>query len=286
MMGNQTLLAMPDPFLEVRVHKTDLDPNLLTMCAGYELGEWRETQFADHVMQWLPEFALNYQEVRSMSAHNAVALLQKAARSIYQTDKYQSRGEFGELILHIILRQFFKTIPAISKIFFKDSRNDTVKGFDSVHVVYDGNTLDLYLGEVKFYTNINRAISDVIAELEIHTRGDYLRSEFTAILNKIDAEFPLATELRDLLHANKSLDTIIDSLVIPVLLTYESDTISQFNRVTEDFKEALEKEVNDNWEKFSSKGLPQDFRIELILLPLKSKKSFIECLDGMLDKWK
>ncbi|EXE12703.1 hypothetical protein J559_3000 [Acinetobacter sp. 983759] len=164
MMGNQTLLAMPEPFLEVRIHKTDLDPNLLAVCAGYELGEWRETQFANHVMQWLPEFALNYQEVRSMSAHNAVALLQKAARSIYQTDKFQSRGEFGELILHIILRQCFKTTPAISKIFFKDSRNDTVKGFDSVHVVYDGSTLDLYLGEVKFYTNINRAISDVITE--------------------------------------------------------------------------------------------------------------------------
>ena len=41
MMGNQTLRAMPEPFLEVRIHKTDLDPNLLAVCAGYELGEWR-----------------------------------------------------------------------------------------------------------------------------------------------------------------------------------------------------------------------------------------------------
>lgn len=285
-MGSQILLTMPDPFLEVRVHKTDLDPNVLAMCAGYESGEWRESQFANHVMQWLPEFALNYQEVRSMSAHNAVALLQKAARSIYQTSKYEGRGEFGELILHIILRQCFNTAPAISKIFFKDSSNDTVKGFDSVHVVYDGVKLDLFLGEVKFYKNINDAINDVIAELDLHTKSNYLRSEFSAILNKIDSEFPLASQLRELLHSNKSLDTIVDRIVIPVLLTYESETISKFNRVTEDFKEALENEINDNWKKFSKKKLPIDFRIELILLPLKSKKSFISSLDGMLSKWK
>ncbi|WP_288432326.1 DUF1837 domain-containing protein [uncultured Acinetobacter sp.] len=285
-MSNQILLSMPAPFLEVRVHKTDLDPNVLAMCAGYELGEWRETQFADHVMEWLPEFALNYQEVQSMNAHNAVALLQKAARSIYQTSKFEGRGEFGELILHIILRQCFNTIPAISKIFFKDSSNDTVKGFDSVHVVYDGTTLDLYLGEVKFYKNINSAINDVIAELDLHTKCDYLRSEFSAILNKIDPEFPLAAQLRNLIHSNKSLDTIVDRIVIPVLLTYESDTISKFNRVTEEFKEALENEINQNWKKFSQKRFPKDFRIELILLPLKSKKSFISSLDGILKKWK
>ncbi|HAV4457064.1 TPA: DUF1837 domain-containing protein [Acinetobacter baumannii] len=285
-MSDQILLEMPDPFLEVRVHKTDLDPNLLTMCAGFELGEWREKQFASHVMEWLPEFALNYQEVRSMRAHNAVSLLQKAARSIYQTDKYENRGEFGELILHIILRQIFKTTPAISKIFFKDARNDTVKGFDSVHVIYDGITLDLYLGEVKFYKNINRAITDVVSELEAHTKSNYLRSEFSAILNKVDSEFPLFGQLKDLLHSNKSLDMIIDRIVIPVLLTYESETISKFDRVTQDFIETLEREVSENWKNFASRTLPKGFRIELILLPLKSKKSFIESLDGILDQWK
>ena len=282
----QPILKMPEPFLEIRVHKTDLDPNVLAVCAGYELGEWREEQFANHVMQWLPEFALNYQEVRSMGAHNCIFMLQKAARSIYQTSKFKNRGEFGELILHIILRQCFKTTPAISKIFFKDSRNDTVKGFDSVHVVYDGSSLDLYLGEVKFYKDINRAINDVILELEEHTKSDYLRSEFSAIINKIDEEFPLANNLRELLNSNRSIDNIIDRIVIPVLLTYESKTVSSHNRVTKQFEQALEQEITANWHKFANKKLPQDFRVELILLPIKSKESFITCLDGVLDKWK
>lgn len=286
MFGQQVELQMPDPFLEVRVHKTDLDPNVIAVCAGYEAGVWREEQFVDHIMEWLPEFALNYQEVHSLSAHNALSLLKKAARSLYQTDKFRSRGEFGELILHIVLRQCFKTIPAISKIFFKDSRNDTVKGFDSVHVIYDGQSLDLYLGEVKFYTDINSAIRDVIEELRLHTERDYLRSEFSAILNKMDTDFPLADQLKALLHANKSLDQIIDRIVIPVLLTYDSQTIAKFDRVTDEFKYEIEMEVTKNWNKFCEKGVPKDFRIELILLPIKSKQTFINSLDGTLSKWK
>ncbi|WP_330558188.1 Hachiman antiphage defense system protein HamA [Acutalibacter sp. 1XD8-33] len=31
------------------------------------------------------------------------------------------RGEFGELILHLLLRDFKNTIPLISKVYFKDS---------------------------------------------------------------------------------------------------------------------------------------------------------------------
>ena len=106
------------------------------------------------------------------------------------------------------------------------------------------------------------------------------------ILNKIDEEFPLANNLRELLNSNRSLDNIIDRIVIPVLLTYESKTVSSHNRVTKQFEQALEQEITANWHKFANKKLPQDFRVELILLPIKSKESFITCLDGVLDKWK
>ena len=48
----------PDPFLTVRVHNVDLEPSVSGLCAGYERGEWRAKQLADHVMDWFPEFAL------------------------------------------------------------------------------------------------------------------------------------------------------------------------------------------------------------------------------------
>jgi len=63
------------------------------------------------------------------------------------SDKYKKRGEIGELLLHVICREVFKTYPAITKYFYKDSANNTVKGFDAVHVVVGGDGLELWLGE-------------------------------------------------------------------------------------------------------------------------------------------
>ena len=82
--------------------------------------------------------------------------MRQVVMSIYQSENFKSRGEFGELLLHAIIRETYNTIPAISKIYYKDGPNETVKGFDAVHVVVTDDTLELWLGEVKFYNNISK----------------------------------------------------------------------------------------------------------------------------------
>jgi hypothetical protein len=42
------------------------------------------------------------------------------------------------LILHLLLRDFLKALPLVSKIFAKDSPGIPAHGFDSVHI---GNSL-------------------------------------------------------------------------------------------------------------------------------------------------
>ena len=108
---------MPNSFLEVRVHFSDISPSLIGLCAGYETGRWRSAQLAAHLVEWLPDFALNYSERESLNSDNAVALLAKAASVIYSSDKYQRRGELGEILLHVAVRQVFDTVPAISKFY-------------------------------------------------------------------------------------------------------------------------------------------------------------------------
>lgn len=168
----------------MRVQRLDLTPTLTALCAGYEGGEWRAKALANHMMEWLPEFALNYTERQTFGPNNGVRLLREAAQRVYTTKKFENRGEFGELLLHIAARQVFNTLPAISKIYYKDADNDTVKGFDSVHVLATATTLELWVGEVKFYEDINAAIRDVTQELGLHTAPGYLRREAAAITNK------------------------------------------------------------------------------------------------------
>lgn len=273
---------MPDPFLTVRVHELSVAPTLTGVCAGYEQGEWRASRLAAHLIGWLPDFALNHSEREGLGAPNAVELIARAAETVYTSDKYQRRGEPGELILHAVLCQVFGTLPAISKIFFKDSANDTVKGFDAVHVVSNGDDLELWLGEVKFYADISRAIADVVEELGDHMERKFLRSEFAAITRKIDPTWPHADRLAKLLDDNTSLDDIFTRACIPVLLTYESDTIRAHDRVSQAFEAAFQSEALGHYWTFASKALPKEIAIHLILLPLHEKAVLMAEFDRRL----
>ena len=284
-MAMDEMMKCPAPLLKVRVSDFEAEPWLVAMCAGYENGEWREEQLIEHAMEWLPEFSLKYSEWSSLGASNAVKLIRKAAKALYNTEKFKNRGEFGELFLHMILRQVFGTIPAICKMHYKDSRNDTVKGFDYVHIVPKEEELELWIGEVKFYKEIKSAIRDVVKELYDHTERDYLRDEFVAITNKIDDKWPHSERLKMLLDENTSLDDIFDSVSIPVLLTYDSDAISNHTKVTAAFKSDFQNEVLANWELFKGKDLPDCINISLILLPLKSKADIQKKLHEELQAW-
>jgi hypothetical protein len=265
----------PAPFLEVRVQNLDIQPGLTAVCAGYEQGRWRAARLAGHMIEWLPDFVLRESEREGLRAENAVALIAKAAQTVYTSDKYERRGEPGELLLHIILRQEFKTIPAVAKLFFKDSTNDTVKGFDAVHVVASQDRLELWLGEVKFYEDITAAIHDVVQELTDHSDADYLRREFAAITNKIDPAWPYAERLKKLLNPNTSLDDVFDCICVPVLLTYDSPTLAAHDRVTAAFKAAFEAEVVKHHGTFASRPLPSELRINLFLLPMNRKSHLL-----------
>lgn len=280
-----TIPPHPDPLLEVLVEAEDLAPALTGWCVGFEAGEWRDQQLAKHLLRWLPEFALRYGEWSKMGAANTVDLLAKAAASIYQSEKYKKRGEFGEILLHAMIRQQFKSLPAIAKYYYKDSANDTVKGFDAVHVVPIVNKKwELWLGEVKFYNDIHRAIRDAVAELQEHTKRDYMRSEFAAITNKIDDELPQAREMRELLGQHTSLDKVFDRVCIPVLLTYDSQLFTEHNKITDIYRAAFNAEVRLYHEDFAGKALPTTVTVRLFLFPLQSKAKLIKLMDEALKK--
>jgi hypothetical protein len=241
------------PFFEVRVHDLAAVPPLTGVCAGYESGAWRCDQLAGHLISLLPDFALTYEEKEQLTVDNAAEKFVQAAKSVYTSkgSRFRRRGEAGELLLHAICREVFRTLPAIARYYYKDSANDTVKGFDSVHVRVGSDGLELWLGESKLYKSVSRAIAAVIKDLRKHTRRNYLRGEFVAIINKIDDTWPYAARLKTLLDPRISLDRVFERVCIPVLLTYESSTVRKHRRVTQEFKKDFEREVQKHHGSFS-----------------------------------
>ncbi len=236
-------------------------------------------------MEWLPEFALSPAEYNTIRGENAVAQLRRAAATVYESKKFRNRGEFGELFLHAAVRQVFDSLPAVSKIYYKTARNETVKGFDAVHVVGPPDELELWLGEAKFYAKIDAAIRDVVVELEKHTGIDYLRNEFLLITGKIDPDWPHAETLRRLLSPNTSLDEVFRRACIPVLLTYDSACVGSSTSCDEAYCENFEAEIRRYHATFSNKALPTEVRIHLFLLPLESKAELVKGLDQRLKTW-
>ena len=236
-------------------------------------------------MEWLPEFALSDSECEKMNHANAVTFMRRAAKAVYDSKKFQNRGEFGELLLHIAIRQVFDSLPAVSKIYYKDAQNDTVKGFDAVHVVGPPDDLELWIGEAKFYKHINAAIRDVVKEIQAHTQTDYLRSEFALITNKIDDSWDHAKALKRLLNPNTSLDDVFQRACIPVLLTYDSPAVASHTLCSNVYAAAFKKEVKDNCQIFAGKNLPAELRIHLFLLPIKAKQQLVATLDSKLKEW-
>lgn len=276
---------MIQPFFNVIVHKNDEIPNLLGLCAGFENRLWRKDQLVDHLFNYLPEFALTHSEFQELSGENIVPKLRKAAGIVYQSEKYKSRGEFGELLLHAIIRETHNTIPAISKLYYKDGPNDTVKGFDAVHVIEKGDLLELWLGEVKFYKEINSAISDVIKELHEHIKIRYVKNEFIAISNKIDKSWKHAEKLKSLLDPNTSLDDVFDLTCVPVLLTYNSKELNKHDNKSAEYLKNMEEEFLKLHEKFCTKLGVFPLNIHLFLIPLNTKEELILKLEEKLRVW-
>ncbi len=278
------------PFLTVLLHRPD-PPGLTGLCAGYELGAWRCEQFAGYLLDALPEFCLRQSELADLTPRNMARLMKRAARIVYDTEKFERRGEFGELILHVALRQVFFTVPAISKIYYKDGPNETVKGFDAVHVVIatpdagEDSQLELWLGEAKFYNDVHSAIGAAFQSVTDHATKDYLRREFAAITNKIDDAWPFAAKLRHLLDDRTSLDSVFSVLCMPVLLTYDSDALAAHDMYCDEYIAAIKAEWETHHAAFVRKGLPSTFRVHLFLVPLNTKENLAAALDAGLKKW-
>lgn len=265
---------MSKPLLIRRHSDEEIEPKFSVFCVGYEQKRWRAKELVlDFFRRHLNSFALSYSEWKKVDGDSAAAALARSAKMVYETDKYGQRGEFGELFLHGILRDFYRTEPAVSKIYFLDTPNEVAKGFDAVHVaVNDNGELDLWLGEAKLYQDMNGAISSIINSLNAHIGNDFLRKEFLAVSNKIDNNWQYSQALKELLDENTSLDQIIDRLVIPVLLTYESATVKKHKQLSPEYESELIHEAKRAWNKLKERA-PVDFPVTIYLMVLPLEKT-------------
>lgn len=289
------------------------EANLATYLVGFDFDDsgikaYRWDDLISVLTDVIPEFAFGFHNGSCTPNTQLVKKVCDAAKSIYNidifqqvrdiysnnghitddvTDQYLRKGEFGELILHLLLRDFHSTIPLISKIYFKDSLGLPVHGFDAVHV--QPNTRALWLGESKLYIDGKKGIQALIDDILNHFKRDYLKQEFTIVSRKIEPfdNIPEKNHWLNILDSSTTLEEQLNSITIPLLCTYSSDSFNSYNDETlPDFIRDYETEVRDLQRYFDTNNnhpLKTNLNIILLLFPVKCKVELVKRLHHNLS---
>ena len=295
--------------IEIKVSEETLKGFLV----GFDLNDegvncyrWRD--LVQKIIGVIQEFAFGFHEGASTDNTQTLSKIIDAAKSIYKIDafqkvkdiygnggdidddlddKYLRRGEFGELILHLILRDHFNTIPLLSKIYFKDSLGHAVHGFDCVHIEPKSKTL--WLGESKLYLDPKKALKELIKDLHEHFKADYLNSEFSLISKKIKHfdDIPEADSWKKILSSSTKLKDKLENIHIPLLCTYSCELFDSFNdELDQGFIDQFESKIKmlkDYFDSENNHPLKGNLKIILILFPVKCKKTLVKKLHNKLS---
>lgn len=275
--------SLPRKFLEVRATSLIDTDTAITLCAGYEGGQWRAKKLAAHLFAWLPQVALAQTRKDTFDTSNWYERVELAAAHVYRTKKTASRGEIGEILLHIACVQEFGTLPVLCKLVLKTSHNDTVKGFDAVHVVYKDDAFELWLGESKFYTDPKRAIRDALASVREHLLPAFLDTEKAMLYGHVPNDIPHHDKIEDLLHQNTTSDDLVKNSVFPVLIAYESVAVFQNIAADGKFQKEIEEEIAGLHQLVVDSCKDINVRIQLIFVPMKLKADVVKYFDQKLE---
>jgi len=229
----------PKRFLERLYFQDGGNPVDSICCAGFELKAWRCVPFAEHLIEWLPEYALPEDELAVTHA-NMYVKLKKAAVRVYTSEKYAKRGEAGEIALHAICRDYFGTLPISNRVFYKSASNDVVKAFDMVHARFpEAGGVELWLGESKLYLNTIDAISEALKSVSEHLEQGFLKEQKLILGPQIPKATPHYDELMELFEPQTSLDKFISSGVFVIGILSNSKACGGATQITDQYKADL-----------------------------------------------
>lgn len=274
---------MPRPFKSDLVISENIGkPLLKAYHVGFDRNAFRLQPLVDIIRSVIPEFSLGYHNGTAIPLTEIILRLKEAADTVYQTDKCQSRGEFGELILHLLLRDFHNTIPLVSKIYFKDAVDVPAHGFDGVQVTINGNEKKLWLGESKLYKVGKRGVEELAKDIVKHVNADYLQREFSLISRKLPEAIPEIDHWRSIMDKYQKLDVVFSNIVIPMVCTYSSDLFKHHTADTAAYFADFEKECQELDNIFLHHKPRTPVEVILMLLPVPCKDELNTELDKRL----
>lgn len=264
--------------------------NVLSEYNDYEDGKWRYERFEDYILNNLVLTCLSASE-REKIPDNSYSQLKLACNNlrILDTDDNGKGSEIAEIMLYGIMKDFYKAVPAVAKIFFKQNVNDFAKGSDGFHIVLTEDDFSIWYGEAKFYKTIGKTQLTTIANSVCNSLDSKkLRKENITALDLSDLSIILKDcsnkdEIIEYLTLNKSLDELKKKLHIPIMLLYECPITASAVELTDEYKEKIledQKKIAEQYfpiqdEKCKSIFKYDSITFHLIYFPVPNKEQIV-----------
>lgn len=271
---------------------------VLSLVNNFQCDEWMYLEFRNFIFSHLPETALTKKERDSLLDESEIRTY-RAIENLRLTDK-NDRGrasELAEILLYGIMKKYYgakehyRVLPVVPKIFYKQNPNANALGADSVHIVIENEqNFSLWLGESKFYTNIQRSMVDAINSIENLLQLQQLRKENRIIMNLSELDeylqdnLNLLEEIKDLLDSY-TINDIMPKLHIPILLLHECDITKEATEMTDKYKDDIIEYHKKQAEKYFKRQIRKlsttvhrynSIKFHLILFPVPEKKRIVE----------
>lgn len=297
--------------IAVTINEEDLMSFLVKMDIGDDgKPEYPDDAFARLVLRVLPDYVFAWHE--GVSLDDAMAKVSEAAKRLYDTDPYKAmyeyyvnnnrnpelvekvkdlednnRGEFGELLLHLLLRDFKGTKSLMSKVYFSDSRGVPAHGFDAVHYIPDSN--HLWLGESKIYSEGKGGLRNLVKDLREHLTRDYMQEQFVVIEKNLKSQTnPDKDDWIRRFQKNERLVDMIDGLNLAMLCLYPHDVYEKMISEELNEEQGLEyhrlniRELKAYFDSVNDCKIKDRVNIVLLLFPVKDKNEFVKKLHEKL----
>ena len=266
---------------------------ILGLANDFESGRWCSTKFHQFIWNNIAETALTKAE-REALLENPDTLLIRAAENLRlasDADKGKG-GEVAEIFLYGVMKNFYRALPVVPKIYYKQNVQDNAKGADSVHIVIDDSEIgfSVWFGEAKFYSDLQDFRLDAVVNSVKNALDDKkLKKENSIILglnelNDYIKEQDMLKKIKLYLMADSSLDNLKPLLHIPILLIYECKNTAEANEYTEKYKADIIEYQKDRAEAYFKKQINKlkdifkykEIHFHLILFPVPSKEKIVD----------
>ncbi|WP_082482923.1 DUF1837 domain-containing protein [Methylobacterium sp. Leaf123] len=270
-----------------------LNKRVLSLANDFEDGKWRYKRFQSYLWDNIAQTALSEQERAALYDQSHSSLV-AAARNLRLTDKDEvgQGSEIAEVFLYGLMKNHYKALPVVPKIFYKQNTQDNAKGADSVHIVLNAEATDftLWFGEAKFYNSIADARLDAIVTSVYTSLGtDKLKKENSIITNVSDIDIlNIPAALREKIKASLSnqisIDLIKPRIHVPILILHQCTKTAACSDLSATYKQSIIKYHTERAgsyflkqkSKSSTVHLYDKINFHMILFPVPNKKAIVE----------